>query len=178
METIGDSFLKYAASVSLYLRYTKHHEGKLTFARGLLISNATLCTLGRRKGLPQRIAAQVLEPSVNWLPPCYRNLAAMEKKSARSHQRFSTKAIADNVEALFGVVLMESGARSALLTMEWLGLPVLPPPSPAGGGGERKMWSDMAMPSALLYPVADVGAPSRDKLFDRLDKFEEGIGYR
>ncbi len=33
LETVGDSFLKYAVTLNLYHKFTKVHEGKLSFAR-------------------------------------------------------------------------------------------------------------------------------------------------
>lgn len=52
LETLGDSFLKYAASKKLYETYESDHEGLLSVRRAKMISNAALCKLGCSSGLP------------------------------------------------------------------------------------------------------------------------------
>ena len=52
LETLGDSFLKYAASQQLFKTYHNHHEGLLSLKREKIISNAALCKLGCSSGLP------------------------------------------------------------------------------------------------------------------------------
>jgi endoribonuclease Dicer len=71
LETIGDSFLKFAITVYLYCSYPGIHEGKLSYLRSKQVSNYNLYKLGRRKGLPERMVPIKFEPSENWLPPGY-----------------------------------------------------------------------------------------------------------
>lgn len=71
LETIGDSFLKYAITVYLYCMYPGIHEGKLSYLRSKQVSNYNLYRLGRRKGLAERMVSSKFEPYENWLPPCY-----------------------------------------------------------------------------------------------------------
>jgi len=52
LETLGDSFLKYAASQELFKTYQNHHEGLLSVKREKIISNVALCKLGCSSGLP------------------------------------------------------------------------------------------------------------------------------
>ena len=52
LETLGDSFLKYAASQQLFKTYESDHEGLLSLKREKMISNAALCKLGCSSGLP------------------------------------------------------------------------------------------------------------------------------
>ncbi|WVY94127.1 hypothetical protein V8G54_033215 [Vigna mungo] len=52
LETLGDSFLKYAVSQQLFSTYQNIHEGLLSIKRKKIISNAALCKLGCRSGLP------------------------------------------------------------------------------------------------------------------------------
>ncbi|KFB46099.1 AGAP002836-PB-like protein [Anopheles sinensis] len=71
LETIGDSFLKYAITTYLYCRYDNVHEGKLSHLRSKQVSNLNLYRLGRRKRLGDCMIAAKFEPHDNWLPPCY-----------------------------------------------------------------------------------------------------------
>lgn len=71
LETIGDSFLKYAITTYLYCTYENVHEGKLSHLRSRQVSNLNLYRLGRRKLLGDNMIATKFEPHDNWLPPCY-----------------------------------------------------------------------------------------------------------
>ncbi|PNF21888.1 hypothetical protein B7P43_G04392, partial [Cryptotermes secundus] len=71
LETIGDSFLKYAITTYLYCMYDNIHEGKLSHLRSKQVSNLNLYRLGRRKGFGESMIATKFEPHDNWLPPCY-----------------------------------------------------------------------------------------------------------
>ncbi|ELU12939.1 hypothetical protein CAPTEDRAFT_223153 [Capitella teleta] len=71
LETIGDSFLKFAITVYLYCEYPGIHEGKLSYLRSKQVSNYNLYKLGKKKGLPDCMVAVKFEPTENWLPPGY-----------------------------------------------------------------------------------------------------------
>ena len=71
LETIGDSFLKYAITVHLYCTYPGIHEGKLSYLRSKQVSNCNLYRLGKRKGLAECMISTKFEPYENWLPPGY-----------------------------------------------------------------------------------------------------------
>ena len=71
METIGDSFLKYATTAYLFIFNSSVHEGRLSHLRSKYVSNLNLYKLGKRKGLGQFMIATKFEPHDNWLPPCY-----------------------------------------------------------------------------------------------------------
>ncbi|CAG5135844.1 unnamed protein product, partial [Candidula unifasciata] len=71
LETIGDSFLKYAITVYLYCCYPGIHEGKLSYLRSKQVSNYNLYRLGRRKCLAESMVSTKFEPYENWLPPGY-----------------------------------------------------------------------------------------------------------
>ena len=53
LETIGDSFLKYATTSYLFCENGSVHEGKLSHLRSKHVSNLNLYRLGKRKGLGQ-----------------------------------------------------------------------------------------------------------------------------
>lgn len=71
LETIGDSFLKYAITVYLYCSYPGIHEGKLSYLRSKQVSNYNLYRLGKRKCLAECMISTKFEPYENWLPPGY-----------------------------------------------------------------------------------------------------------
>ncbi|KAJ8936484.1 hypothetical protein NQ314_012348 [Rhamnusium bicolor] len=71
LETIGDSFLKYAITNYLYSKYENVHEGKLSHLRSKQVSNLNLYRLGKRKALGEYMIATKFDPHDNWLPPCF-----------------------------------------------------------------------------------------------------------
>lgn len=71
LETIGDSFLKYAITTYLYCTYENVNEGKLSYLRSKQVSNLNLYRLGKKKILGESMIATKFEPQDNWLPPCY-----------------------------------------------------------------------------------------------------------
>ncbi|KAJ8664854.1 hypothetical protein QAD02_006516 [Eretmocerus hayati] len=71
LETIGDSFLKYAITTYLFCTYERSHEGKLSHLRSKHVSNLNLYKLGKQKALGESMIATKFEPHDNWLPPCY-----------------------------------------------------------------------------------------------------------
>ncbi|KAK8788064.1 hypothetical protein V5799_022160 [Amblyomma americanum] len=71
LETVGDSFLKYAVTAHLYCSHPSVHEGKLSHLRSRQISNLNLYRLGRARNLGGLMVATKFEPSDNWLPPGY-----------------------------------------------------------------------------------------------------------
>lgn len=92
LETIGDSFLKYAITSFLYCANESVHEGRLSHLRSkqvtgfsidkfrnlflslnliTQVSNHNLYRLGRSKRLGNFMIASKFEPHDNWLPPCY-----------------------------------------------------------------------------------------------------------
>ncbi|XP_022250670.1 endoribonuclease Dicer-like [Limulus polyphemus] len=79
LETVGDSFLKYAITAYLFCRYPNIHEGKLSFLRSKQISNLNLYRLGKRKDLGELMIATKFEPNDNWLSPCYSVPKGLEK---------------------------------------------------------------------------------------------------
>ena len=71
LETIGDSFLKFAITVYLYCTYPGIHEGKLSYLRSKQVSNYNLYKLGKKKAFPDCMVVAKFEPMENWLPPGY-----------------------------------------------------------------------------------------------------------
>ncbi|TKR68423.1 hypothetical protein L596_024412 [Steinernema carpocapsae] len=71
LETVGDSFLKFAVTDYLFHEHKEQHEGKLSFARSKEVSNYNLYRIGKKKNLPSILVASKFEPTDSWLPPCY-----------------------------------------------------------------------------------------------------------
>ena len=84
LETIGDSFLKYATTSYLFCVNTSVHEGRLSHLRSKYVSNLNLYRLGKKKGLGQFMIATKFEPHDNWLPPCYHVPREMEQALIQS----------------------------------------------------------------------------------------------
>uniref|UniRef100_A0A5S6Q1J4 Uncharacterized protein n=1 Tax=Trichuris muris TaxID=70415 RepID=A0A5S6Q1J4_TRIMR len=140
-ETLGDSFLKYAVAVYLFIKHPRKHQGQLTTLRQKEVSNANLCRLGKRIGLCGMMIVNQFKPMVTWLPPGFvmlKNAAsnsntvsnddptcAEEYLRLSEEQIISDKRIADCVEALIGVYVRSCGSVRALRFMEWLGLSVV-----------------------------------------------------
>ncbi|XP_014250997.1 endoribonuclease Dcr-1 [Cimex lectularius] len=138
LETIGDSFLKYAITTYLYCTHENIHEGKLSHLRSKQVSNLKLYRLGQNKVFGESMIASKFEPHDNWLPPCYlvprdaeQELVDQEPVTSLPYNLVTQhsipdKSIADCVEALIGAYLIECGPRGALIFMSWLGIKVLP----------------------------------------------------
>ncbi|VDD85878.1 unnamed protein product [Enterobius vermicularis] len=71
LETVGDSFLKYAVTDYLFHMNPNQHEGKLSFARSKEVSNCNLYRLGKKRNLPSLMVGTKFDPNDGWLPPCY-----------------------------------------------------------------------------------------------------------
>ncbi|KAL5140770.1 Endoribonuclease Dicer 2 [Glycine soja] len=131
LETLGDSFLKYAASQQLFKTYKNHHEGLLSVKREKIISNAALCKLGCSSGLPGFIRNEPFDPHAWTIPgdkPESLKLEELVIKGKKIYvhgkRKLNRKIIADVVEALIGAFLSTGGEISALLFMDWVGIKV------------------------------------------------------
>ncbi|MED6160030.1 hypothetical protein PIB30_047647 [Stylosanthes scabra] len=131
LETLGDSFLKYATSQHLFQTYPNHHEGLLTVRREKIISNAALCKFGCSCKLPGFIRNARFDPQT-WAVPGDKSvsleLEELDSKGAKAFisgkRKLRRKIIADVVEALIGAYLSTGGEMAALLFMNWIGIKV------------------------------------------------------
>lgn len=103
LETVGDSFLKYAVTAHLYCTYPSVHEGKLSHLRSRQISNLNLYRLGRARRLGGLMVATKFEPSDNWLPPGYTVPPGLERALIES----GLPAGHWNIAALAGLTQMD-----------------------------------------------------------------------
>ncbi|XP_035549379.1 endoribonuclease Dicer homolog 2-like [Juglans regia] len=131
LETLGDSFLKYAVSQQLFKTYQDQPEGVLTSKREKIISNAALCEFGCYRKLPGFIQNESFDPK-KWIilgdrlgsASSEELLFNTRKIYIRETRKMESKTVADVVEALIGAFLSIGGETSALLFMEWLGIKV------------------------------------------------------
>ncbi|GAA0158861.1 hypothetical protein LIER_15782 [Lithospermum erythrorhizon] len=132
LETLGDSFLKYAVSQQLFKNHQNDHEGILSKRRERIICNKSLCKLGHERNIPGFIRDQPFDPK-EWIVPgdnsedytLYEEiLSPASKVYIRGKRTLKGKRIADVVEALIGVFFSEGGELLALSFMEWLGIKV------------------------------------------------------
>ncbi|KAK6786604.1 hypothetical protein RDI58_015129 [Solanum bulbocastanum] len=132
LETLGDSFLKYAASIQLFKTYENHHEGLLTVKKNKIIFNDALCRLGCARKIPGFIRNEPFDLKA-WLIPGDNShihtfeeefLTSSDKMYSRGKQKFKSKRVADVVEALIGAYLSSGGEVAALSFMKWLGVDI------------------------------------------------------
>ncbi|XP_049381531.1 endoribonuclease Dicer homolog 2-like [Solanum stenotomum] len=132
LETLGDSFLKYAASIQLFKTYGNDHQGLLTVKRKQIISNAALCRLGCARKIPGFIRNEPFNLKA-WIIPGDNSqvhsfdeefLTSSDKMYSRVKQKIKSKRVADVVEALIGAYLSSGGEVAAFSFMKWLGVDI------------------------------------------------------
>ncbi|XP_039045031.1 endoribonuclease Dicer homolog 2-like [Hibiscus syriacus] len=131
LETLGDSFLKYAVCRKLFQTHQNHHEGLLSIKKDRIVSNAALCFLGCNKKLPGFIRYEPFDPKSWMIPGCRsgiytsfneETLCNSRKMYVSGRRKVRSKKIADVVEALIGAYLSTGGEAAALSFMKWLGI--------------------------------------------------------
>ncbi|GAA6007912.1 hypothetical protein JCM11491_006536 [Sporobolomyces phaffii] len=120
LETLGDSFLKLATSIHIYLEYAKSEEGRLTILRQNSVDNRFLRQQCSKTGLasfiqsvPFRRATFVPESSDD---------AIVSPDGTELTRSMSRKVLSDVVEATLGAAVLSGGVEMALETGERLGL--------------------------------------------------------
>ncbi|KAI3880460.1 hypothetical protein MKX03_031011 [Papaver bracteatum] len=131
LETLGDSFLKYAVSRHLFRSNKNQHEGLLTIKKGRMISNEVLRMLGcdrKLQGFIRNVCFNPKEWAIPDDPTCCITLdetvISSEKIYIKGTRYMRSKVVADVVEALIGVYLSSCGEMAALHFIDWLGLKV------------------------------------------------------
>ncbi|XP_056160072.1 endoribonuclease Dicer homolog 2 isoform X3 [Syzygium oleosum] len=132
LETLGDSFLKYAVCQQLFKTYQSHDEGLLSVKKDKLISNETLCKLGCDRKLPGFIRNEPFDPKT-WINPgdisrglslCEELLPEARKMYTLGRRKIKKKTVADVVEALLGAYVSTGGENAGLFFVRWLGIEV------------------------------------------------------
>ncbi|XP_074263161.1 endoribonuclease Dicer homolog 2-like [Silene latifolia] len=132
LETLGDSFLKYAVCQQLFNSFQNNHEGLLSIKKSKIVSNASLCKLGCQRKISGFIRFEAFDPK-SWIIPgdlsgsCVQEeecLTSERKVYIKGNRKMKSKRIADVVEALIGAFLTTGGEVAALSFMNWLGIEV------------------------------------------------------
>ncbi|XP_031782799.1 endoribonuclease Dicer [Nasonia vitripennis] len=71
VETLGDSFLKFAISLFLYQAYPTCGEGPLTHLKGKLVGNLNLFYCSKQKNIAGRMHVEDFAPTGNFVTPAY-----------------------------------------------------------------------------------------------------------
>ncbi|KAL3650103.1 hypothetical protein CASFOL_006506 [Castilleja foliolosa] len=130
LETLGDSFLKYAVSQQLFKTYQNRHEGLLSIEREKIICNATLCKLGCNRRITGFIRNEPLDiktwiiPGIDCANRIVKEMVSSKKIYVGRARKIKRKTIADVTEALIGAFLIAGGETAALSFMAWLGIDV------------------------------------------------------
>ncbi|KAJ3377475.1 hypothetical protein HDU84_008610 [Entophlyctis sp. JEL0112] len=118
LETLGDSFLKFACSADLFVECPLMNEGELSRKRGKIVSNRNLCEISRSLDLGGVMIVAPFKAKL-WTPP---SLFWKSDKCATVVRRFSEKRLADVVEALIGAAYVDGGAKTAWKLLAKFGL--------------------------------------------------------
>ncbi|KAH9843805.1 uncharacterized protein C8Q71DRAFT_698068 [Rhodofomes roseus] len=184
LELLGDAFLKYVASLYLFVTMPSAGEGDLHIARQDIVSNKALLDCASELDLPAYVHSKpfvtklwepVVQPPASEPPtptgtptkatigndgePPVSNPAKRSKKQKQKdeldYQWLGDKTVADVVEAIIGAAFLSGGQHVALKAMKTLNIAI---PS-------IEQWSDFARiigrspPSARnLLPLVDVKA--------------------
>ncbi|KAF3452493.1 hypothetical protein FNV43_RR02926 [Rhamnella rubrinervis] len=132
LETLGDSFLKYAASQHLFKTYQNDHEGLLSTKKDKIIANVSLCKLGCDRKFPGFIRNEPFDPKKwfihgdNSASKSFEEEFLFNKRKiyVSGKRKVKRKTVADVVEALIGAFLSTGGEIAALKFMEWIGINV------------------------------------------------------
>ncbi|XP_078159590.1 endoribonuclease Dicer homolog 2a-like isoform X3 [Carex rostrata] len=124
LETLGDSFLKYAASQHLFAKYEHHHEGILSNKKDMSVSNTRLCYIGCLHNLGGYVRTEEFNPKLRACPGLNPHMYAptsINEVYSRGMRPIKSKRIADMIEALIGASLSTAGEAATFLFLEWLG---------------------------------------------------------
>ncbi|KAL9165554.1 hypothetical protein ABFS82_06G177900 [Erythranthe guttata] len=129
LETLGDSFLKYAVSQQLFKTHQNRHEGLLSLKREKLIRNTTLCKLGCDRKITGFIRNEPFDPKTWIIPGTNHTLqnelfSSTKKIYINGSRKIKGKTVADVAEALIGAFLSAGGEIPALSFIAWLGIDV------------------------------------------------------
>lgn len=132
LETLGDSFLKYAIGQHLFRTFQNDHEGLLSLKKDRIVSNAALSRLGCEHQISGFIRDEAFDPQ-KWAIPgdihgVYQLreevLSSGKKVYVKRKRKIKGKRIADVVEALIGAYLSTGGEKAALQFLNRIGIEV------------------------------------------------------
>ena len=132
LEFLGDSFLKYAVGLDLFLSNPTWNEGQLSIKRDSLIRNSFLCEIAKQHLLPNRVYMKHMDPQLFCIKEIHCELMTkchdVDIKINSSYERFdgirmmSNKNVADLVESIIGAVYCINGEKGAFQVLIELGI--------------------------------------------------------
>ena len=155
LEFLGDSLLKFFASLTMMAEHLNFHEGILAHKKDHIVSNGSLARAAMDTGLDRFIITKPFT-GLKWQPPCNSELL----HQLPGKRDISTKTLADVVEALIGAAYLEGESLRVLECLE-LFLPRIP-------------WSTAVCAVEILYGVYE----TQISLSTQLDHIEQLISYR
>lgn len=113
LEFLGDSVLKFRASLHLLAMNPLWHEGLLSFSKDRIVSNGRLSRAALDLGLDAYILTEAFT-GLKWRPSYISDLLESESNSSSTNRELSTKVLADVVEALVGASYVDGGMEKTL----------------------------------------------------------------
>ncbi|GAA5800244.1 hypothetical protein HPULCUR_005669 [Helicostylum pulchrum] len=132
LETLGDSLLKFIATIRLYINFPFSNEGELHHLRIRVICNRAMYRSAKRLKFYRYVTSQAFNRRY-WRPPNFTSPAdnAATMAGLRYH-KLSDKTLADIVEASLGAAYLSTGLEGGLHAAIQLQIPF----------DEIKTWSD------------------------------------
>ncbi|KAJ7276292.1 hypothetical protein B0H12DRAFT_1227452 [Mycena haematopus] len=148
---VGDAFLKYMASIYVFVTEPSDKEGALHTARQQIVSNNTLFHSFYSAGLPAYVQSKPFSPK-SWQPPNFKTSEESKvkvessKQRNKNEQRLGDKVCADVAEAILAAAYLSGGGDTALMAAKAMNIP-LP---------NIEKWSDFG--HKLLIPPPTISA--------------------
>ncbi|XP_046998793.1 endoribonuclease Dicer-like isoform X1 [Schistocerca americana] len=85
LETLGDSFLKFAVSLFLFIHYKSHHEGTLSSIKMKVVSNWHFYNVAKGKDIGSKLQIHRFVPDETWVPPGFTVPQPVRRKFLSEH---------------------------------------------------------------------------------------------
>ncbi|KAI9249991.1 dicer-2 protein [Sporodiniella umbellata] len=132
LETLGDSLLKFIATIRLYINFPFSNEGELHHLRIRVVCNRAMYRAAKRLKFYRYVTSQTFNRRY-WRPPHFKcAVDTAETREMLSKHRLSDKTLADIVEASLGAGYLSQGLEGCLHTAIQLQIPF----------DEIKCWAD------------------------------------
>ncbi|KAI9476109.1 MAG: dicer-2 protein [Benjaminiella poitrasii] len=166
LETLGDSLLKFIATIRLYINFPFSNEGELHHLRIRVICNRALYRSAKRLKFYRYITSQAFNRRY-WRPPGFKSkVDNIETLSGLNYHKLSDKTLADIVEASLGAAYLSHGLEGGLHTAIQLQIPF----------DEIKAWDDFKPTFEESRKKVPARAEVRALRSLNLPKMEEIVG--
>ncbi len=161
-EILGDCYLKLISVLKIYIDFYKTNEGKMVSLKSARVSNRYLFELAVKKELNKYIVSKKFNRKENWLAPY------AKEKDTISIVKLSDKSLADCVEALIGVYLVNLGTNAAKAFIQWLEFTI------SNQLGKTNFFDELTLPNPNLTQQSD----NVNFLKEKYETFQkETLGY-